>query len=172
MVYGCKKKDVGPVYGEVSTFYANGRLTPREGFDLTIRAVTDKVKCMESYYAFILTHNAKNDSLREEIHIYGLSFNKTGKIPLTYRFPDNSCDSIPTASFSMTGSDGDVTIAYYLVSKKSASYINIDSYEINTKEVKGTFDITFVADGTSARTRAIYPDTIRFTGAKFTTRIN
>jgi hypothetical protein len=145
---------------------------PREGFNLRIRATTTTVKCLSPYYAIIITHDAKNDTLRERIYIGGLSFNKTGKIPLTYRLLDNSCDSIATANFGLENSGGDVTIGEYYLPKKSESFINIESYDATSKEIKGTFDITFVADGTSERVRRIYPDTVRFDKAKFSVIIN
>ena len=172
VLFSCKKKDVTPIYGEINSFYANGRLTPREGFDLKIRAVINKTRCKEPYYTLIVDHNAKKDTLREQIYIDELPLNKTGKIPLSYKSVDTFCDSVPTARFYMAGSDGDVTIGIYVIARKTDSYINVESYDATTKEVKGFFDITLVADGTTERTMKIYPDTIRFNGAKFTARIN
>ena len=172
--FGCKKKDMTPtyIYGDISSFYANGRLTPREGFDLKIRAVMNIDRCKEPYYGLIVDHTAKFDTLREKISVHELSLNRLGKIPLLYKPIGTFCDSISTARFYMSGGDGDVQIGIYVISKKAESFVNIESYDTKTKEVKGTFDITFVAEGTSVRTRAIYPDTIRFSGAKFSAFIN
>jgi hypothetical protein len=168
---GCKKKNVGPSYGQVSTFYANGKLIPRNGLELSVLALGSGIKnCSTPHYVIAFNHNAKNDSLQEKIYISGLPYNKTGKIPLTYRPPHSDCDSIPTAAFFM--SEVDVTIGNYVLLRKSDSFINVESYNAQTKEVKGTFDVTFVEDGTSIKSRNIYPDTIRFNGAKFTAKIN
>ncbi len=179
LLFSCKKKEVAPtttrpIDGQIGSFYANGGLMPREGFDLVIWALDNKRKdCPLPKYDLVVYHHAKNDSLREQINISGIPYNKTGNIPIQYTdYNYNPCDNITTATFAISGSDGDVLIGNYVTLKKSNSFINIETYDANTKEIKGTFDITFVADGTSERTRAIYPDTIRFDKAKFTVRIN
>ncbi len=179
LLFSCKKKEVTPtvttpIDGQISSFYANGGVMPREGFGLVIWALDNKRKdCPSPRYNLVVFHHAKNDSIREKISISGIPYNKTGRIPIQYRdFNDNPCDSITTARFFMSGSDGDVVIAQYALLEKANSYLNIDSYDKSSKEVKGTFNLVFIADGTSEQTRKIYPDTIRFTDAKFTARIN
>jgi hypothetical protein len=179
LFFSCKKKDVAPsattpIYGQMSSFYANGKLMPREGFDLNVWATDNKKKgCQSPRFNLITYHHAKNDSLRERINISGIPYDKTGKILVKYTdYGTNPCDSITTARFYMNGSDGDVLIADYAILKQSNSYLTIDSYNASTKEIKGTYNLVFIADGTSEQTRKIYPDTIRFTDAKFTARIN
>ena len=181
LIFSCKKNDVQqyenpnykpPIYGTIGSFDANGRTLPRLGFDLQVYAIEQWAKtCASPHYSIKVIHRAKTDSLTETIQINGLSYGEVGKMPITYKFPNNySCDSVPIAYFHM--SKGDVGIANYYVLKKSDSFINVESYDLATKEVKGTFNITFLADGTSENSRRIYPDTIRFTGAKFTAKIN
>ena len=172
MLFGCKKKETGLLYGEISPFYVNQQLMPRAAFNLNVFAMELNKVCPKPHYAIVVEHYAKNDSLWEKIDIGGLSPNKTGKFPLLYRNGafGNACDSVPNASFVLSYQD--VVIALYVVLNKSDSYINIESFNTSTKEVKGTFDITFVANGTSEESRMIYPDTIRFSGAKFKAWIN
>ena len=171
-MFSCKKKEVGLLYGEINPFYVNQQSIPRTGFNLNVFAIELNKVCPKPHYAIIVEHYAKNDSLWEKIYIGGLSLNKTGKFPLLYRnvAVGNPCDSVPEASFHLSRED--LGIADYVVLNKSDSYINIESFNSSTKEAKGAFDITFVADRTSAESRKIYPDTIRFNGAKFTAWIN
>lgn len=147
-------------------------IEPRAGFNLNVFASELNKVCPKPHYAIVVEHYAKNDSLWEKIYIGGLSPNKVGKFPLLYRNGGlgSPCDSVPEASFELSRED--LGIAAYVVLNKSDSYINIESFNTSTKEVKGTFDITFVANGTSAESRKIYPDTVRFNGAKFTAIIN
>ena len=172
VLFSCKKKEVGLLYGEINPFYVDQQLIPRAAFNLNVFAMVVNKVCQKPYYAVVVEHHAKNDSLWEKIYIGGLSPNKTGKFSLLYRNVgvSNACDSVPNASFELSRED--LGIASYVVLNKSDSYINIESFNASTKEVKGTFDITFVADGTSKESRMIYPDTIRFSGAKFKAWVN
>ena len=172
VLFSCKKKEVGLLYGEIAPFYVNQQLIPRAGFNLNVFASELNKICPKPHYAIVVEHYAKNDSLWEKIYIGGLSPNKIGKFPLLYRnvVVGNPCDSVPEASFGLSYQD--LGIASYVILNKSDSYINIESFNASTKEVKGTFDITFVANGTSAESRMIYPDTIRFSGAKFKAWVN
>jgi hypothetical protein len=171
LLLGCKKKHERPTYGQISAFYVNGKSLPRDGYELSVLASQTGTKnCSTPHYAISSNHNAKNGFLQEQIYISGLPHNKIGKIPLTYRPPHNSCDSIPTAVFLM--SEVDLTIGEYVLLRSADSFINIESYNTQTKEVKGTFDVTFVENGTSTVSRGIYPDTIRFDRAKFSAIIN
>lgn len=173
MLFSCKKKEVGLFYGEISPFYVNQQLIPRAGFNLNVFASELNKVCPKPHYAIIVEHYAKNDSLWEKIYIGGLSPNKIGKFPLLYRNGGlgSPCDSVPEASFLLSREDLVIAL-YYVVQNKSDSYINIESFDASTKEVKGTFDITFVANSTSEASRRIYPDTLRFNGAKFKAVVN
>jgi hypothetical protein len=166
---GCKKTSMY-FWGTIDGLNANGKAIPRKEFTLSLDALKNRAgDCNSSYYTIFIRHHAKNDTLLEKIAINGLLHGGVGKKNLKY-VPLSNCDTIPTARFYM--STGDLGIGDYVLLKDSDSFISIDNFNTQTNDIAGSFDLTFVADGTSSRSRAIYPDTIRFSGAKFTARVN
>ncbi|MFN0214141.1 MAG: hypothetical protein ACKVT2_07780 [Saprospiraceae bacterium] len=100
-----------------------------------------------------------------------LSFSKVpfqpGKSLLINTFPQTD-DGLVGAHYFIL--DDDVILGNYKVLESdSSSYITLMSYDSISRELKGTFDITFIVDH---RPDASYPDTIRFRNGQFHTRLN
>jgi hypothetical protein len=167
---GCKKSQEEPYWGEISNFNNNGKPFLRDNMDLTIFARPEKVRnCSLNNFGIHIQHKERQGVLSEWLDIGKLIIGKTGKFQLT---PDNgiACDTIPSAHFSMV-IGGDVIVASYALMKKADNTLTIESYDPKTQEMQGRFDMTLVENGTSETSRKIYPDTLRFTDAKFKVRL-
>jgi len=73
-----------------------------------------------------------------------------------------------TAIFDTTVG-GDVSGKSYKVLHSADNYFTLDSYDENTKDMKGTFNVTFVV--TSYGDEKDFPDTLRLTEGRFQTRL-
>lgn len=67
-------------------------------------------------------------------------------------------------------SDGDVAGDSYYTVDSEDNYIQIDSYNAKTEEIKGSFQLTLVGAG-NPRSSSVLPDTLRFRNGRFHTRI-
>ena len=112
-----------------------------------------------------------NLSLQEFFSFDGLTTDQIGKIKVYPRLSlADSCDRTIRSGFDMVKRD--VIIAGYEVLRGADNYVTIESFDKATNEVTGTFDVTYIENGTSFQSRAIYPDTIRFVGARFKVPLN
>ena len=76
-------------------------------------------------------------------------------------------DSLVGASFSYW--EADLALGYYTVLESdSSSFVTLTSYDPVTKELRGTFDITFIV---AHRPYAGAPDTLRVRNGVFHTRV-
>ena len=97
---------------------------------------------------------------------------KTGTYPIERKeFSEDRCArDIVNASFHTLISDGDVLGDSYLPIEAENNFITIDSYDQETEEVNGTFQMTLAVnleDHKLVKTVADAPDTIRLTEGKF-----
>ena len=106
---------------------------------------------------------------RERIGFHKIP-NQEGIYPLTGRGSNCEPDSSPSASFATSEDDGDVGKDYYEVLRTEESYLAVASFDPATKEIRGTFRVTFLIKNRS-RTLPTYPDTVRFTNGEFRTKI-
>ncbi len=85
-------------------------------------------------------------------------------------------DTFVGADYNLMGADGDVLLDSYRVLETEDNWVQVTDYNANTGEVKGTFQISFVHGSIQdvvKREKVVtsFPDTIRFTGGQFHTRI-
>jgi hypothetical protein len=83
------------------------------------------------------------------------------------------CDDADPAygEFMTITADGDVLEDEYNVVETEDNFLRIDSYDSRTKEIKGSFEVTFVIQYRSPASESPLPDTLRFTDAVFHTKI-
>jgi hypothetical protein len=100
----------------------------------------------------------------EELNFAQIPF-VPGKYALHNPVPGVNDDLTRGAYFIL---DDDVTLGNYIVLESdSSSFITLMSYDSLAKEVKGTFDVTFIVDH---KARPDSPDTIRFKNGQFHTK--
>ena len=174
---GCKEK-VLPIpapelkLGTISDLTVNGSSLPRTGMELIIDGQYFR-KCNNIVYDITLTHQTvKFTTVQEYFFLSILPVEKLGKIKLSpERFINDTCDISPRSSFFMMRGK-DQLVATYDLLKSADNYVFIDSFDKTKNEVSGTFNVTYIATGTSETSRAIYPDTIRLENAKFKVPLN
>lgn len=77
-------------------------------------------------------------------------------------------DTVAIASYSTLQDDGDVALDFYNVIPSLNNYFAIDDYNERTKELRGSFSVTFKI---FSRQDPNSPDTIRVTNGSFYTKI-
>lgn len=178
VVVSCKKKPtpepeptVKYKLGTIAGLTANGNSLPRVGMKLEVLGQY-YTRCNVVRYDLSLTHQTSNSSLIELFYFAGFTTDQLGKIKV---YPDptplDSCDRTIRSSMLMV-SGKDVIIAEYNILRGANNYVTIESFDKATNEVTGTIDVTYIENGTSVPSRAIYPDTIRFVGARFKVPLN
>lgn len=98
-------------------------------------------------------------------------FPPTGRHKLVSSNPFAGCQSSrePQVALYTMLSYGDVGGDSYYVSDSEDNYLQIDSYNAKTKEIKGSFQLTLVAR--KPRSSDALPDTLRFRNGRFYTKI-
>ncbi len=81
-----------------------------------------------------------------------------------------ACQTKPSAIITLAAEDGDVVAGIYNPLAGADNTVTINSYDVNSGDVSGTFDITFVKRELSAYLFPYYTDTIRFSGGTFKTK--
>ena len=78
-----------------------------------------------------------------------------------------------SSSYYTLRDDGDVLCDIYNVHEPDSlqNYITITSYNSQTKEIRGTFQATYLIDPTRSKCRPGAPDTIRIKNGEFNTKI-
>jgi hypothetical protein len=171
---GCKKK-VLPApeikFGTISDLTVNGFSLPRTDMKLRIWGGYFR-SCNTTTYGISIYHEtSKNIRFQEYFSFYFLPIDKLGKIKLSPLPVKDTCDFTPSGDFFMTKGN-DQLIANYNLLRMADNYLFIESFDKIKNEVTGTIDVTFIGYETSAASKAIYPDTIRFANAKFTVPLN
>jgi len=101
-----------------------------------------------------------------------LTFSKIPFSPGTYRLEDANLqeDDGKVGSF-FSFDDVDLVLAYYVVLESdSSSFITLESFDEETQEVRGTFDVTFIKRNHYDTTQE-FPDTLRFRDGVFHTKL-
>ena len=172
IVFACKKKNgtsVEPIYGIISSLQFDGKSLPRPNNKLEILGYNETNRCKIPQYGIQISQRAPFDSLVETISLHQIPMSKIGKIPL--KEGDIGCDSIPNVIFTMNQARS-FLVAAYIPLKNYENYINIKSFDDNTKEVKGNLRLTIVNDSYSQYPRYVgYRDTIIFESGDFTVRL-
>lgn len=159
----CKKENVSTIsdiyWGEVSAT-KNGE------------PWTGKIFARLSNTRFNVIVDVYNEQkfLREVFRIF--------KIPIQEQW--NKIDSIKPnvdtaltrASYATLVDDGDVVgDIFNVLDGESENFVTITSYNEETNEVKGNFQVTFVFDETDNKSDPTARDTIRFTNGEFHTKV-
>jgi hypothetical protein len=176
-VLGCKKKkeimEELPSYamGSIANLKIGSTVLPAPNRKLSILGLKRNVNgCQYSdNFSLIIAHSSLNGSYVEDIGISNLSPKKLG-IQKVVEDPLAQCDTIVYANFFI--GKPDFILYKYEPLKKATNTITLSSYDSKTKEVAGTFDITFVNIWGTPESRLTYPDTIRIHDCQFKTVIN
>lgn len=110
---------------------------------------------------------------RQELIFQNIPFAPhTGRHKLISCNPYAGCESSnkPQAALFELLSDGDVAGDSYYTVDSEDNYIQIDSYNAKTQEIKGSFQLT-LANARIPRSSNALPDTLRFRNGRFHTKI-
>ncbi|MGG7666323.1 hypothetical protein [Dyadobacter sp. BHUBP1] len=107
-----------------------------------------------------------------------LLFQKIPFFPMPGRHKVASCNSYagcessdkPQVALFESLSDGDVAGDFFYTVDSEDNYIQIDSYNAKTQEIKGSFQLT-LANARIPRSSDVLPDTLRFRNGRFHTKI-
>jgi hypothetical protein len=168
LALSCKKKNIEPLYGEISSLQFDGKSFEKPGMKLYVLAYDGTQRCKIPQYRIQFILRAANDSLIEQISMRNLPMAKTGIIH--FRKSVESCDTIPDVLFSLN-QGGDMTVADFSTLPKYDNYINIKSFDEKTKEVKGNFKLTLRVNDYPTYHRHWYRDTIAFESGDFSVRL-
>ncbi len=161
----CNKNSTLPEYYGTASMTING-----------VNWQADKVKCnvLKQYTCY-----------NNKIAIDFLKFSTEGYLREDYSFekilpavsfqkiyPSNSgnqCNDTLDAVYGIQTDDGDVNLAFYNTDTLGASYLNVENYNPETKEISGSFAVTFILLRKDVSATTIV-DTIRITNGKFNTK--
>jgi hypothetical protein len=169
ILQGCKKQ-VDDGYGAFGTntkgeisglAFGDDKQLPRAGMTLSITARKYK-DCDKSLYEIQILHDSLG-LLTDHITFLELPIGKTGKFSIKYdpNTVANYCDGDIKCIFGVVNG-GDVVVGSYFIDNSATNYINIETYNTQTNELSGTFDVTFYARGTSEQSRQYYGNRVRF----------
>lgn len=178
-ILGCKKKketmDELPNYtmGNITNLKIGNTTLPAPNRTLSVLGLKRNITGCQyvNNFSLFIKHSSLNGGYVENIIITN--------IPLTQKLGVNKvvlgdlttqCDTIISADVYIGNPD---FIWYrYEPLRKAANTITLSSYDSKTKEVSGTFDITFLNVFGTPDSRLTYPDTIRIHDCQFKTVIN
>lgn len=178
-ILGCKKKkeiiDELPAYvtGSITNLKIGNSVLPAPDRKLSILGLKRNVSGCQygDNFSLSIKHSSLNGSYVENIDITNIPL--TQKLGVNKVFPADwtaQCDTTIFANIYIGSPD---FIRYiYEPLKKATNTITLSSYDSKTKEVAGTFDITFVNIWGTPESRLTYPDTIRIHDCQFKTVIN
>ncbi|MBK7938463.1 MAG: hypothetical protein IPJ82_15890 [Lewinellaceae bacterium] len=161
-ISSCKKEQKTPqqqypYWGEV-TLVKNGNTWKGQPFAATNKKLVDRL-----------------DIIIDSLDIYGnsweaLSFYKVPRLPGMYRVFNTTSqkqDSLVGSAFYYL--EADILYGVYdILEVDSSSFITLISYDTVTKEIKGTFDVTFIA---GIKPYPSAPDTLRLRNGTFHTKV-
>jgi enamine deaminase RidA (YjgF/YER057c/UK114 family) len=177
-LFSCKKLKIGAgnpfedpkVLGTITPFSVNQKSWPYSNYTLRTYALSNKA-CTSKYSIFIVHDAQETPKYTEELIFKELPYGKIGRFPLkfhNFQVPFN-CDSLGSYYADFWLNDDDVVFGSYGIAKNSESYVEIESFNTQTKEVKGNFKLTLAVSGRSSDyPNYYYPDTLRLSGGKFT----
>lgn len=125
-----------------------------------------------SYGLISMLHTSEGYD-RQHLLFQNIPFSpKTGRHKLVSCNPYAECESSdkPQAALFELLSDGDVAGDCFYTVDSEDNYIQIDSYNAKTQEIKGSFQLT-LANARIPRSSNALPDTLRFRNGRFHTRI-
>ncbi|MFN2458273.1 MAG: hypothetical protein ABR502_08750 [Chitinophagaceae bacterium] len=160
----CKKnKDEFKYFGTASAMF-NGRAWQASKVRCGINVPCYKGKLGITFYVYNRQGFLRESLIFEKIPIEKKSFLLFPRNPA-----DMTCaDTVATAGYFTSQDDGDVALDAYKAINSIDNYFTIEDYNERTKELRGSFSVTFEIfrrqDPNSA-------DTIRVTNGKFYTRI-
>ena len=166
IISACNKNNASPEYYGTASMTVNG-----------VNWQSDKVRCLNLYpdscfdnkISLALLKFSSDGYLREEFYfskiLPGISWQKI--------YPENFgnyCNDTLDAAYNMITDDGDVILAAFTADSCCNNYLNVEKYNSATKELSGTFEVTFVLLSKAASATTI-ADTVRITNGKFSTKI-
>jgi hypothetical protein len=165
-ICSCKKDKSDPYYFGTASMTLNGK-----------NWYSSKVRCVA-----LKTSPCNPDFLNLDFEVYNnqgflreaLGFRNIFKELKTYYlsptdFSDLSCkDSLPKCTYYTIGADGDVVLDAYNIQPNSGSFIRMDKFNSDTKELEGIFSLDLLID---SRYNPNAPDTLRVRNGKFYTKI-
>ncbi len=175
----CNKDDIppNPTWGNMSVLMNNEKWADRyAGGQGTIYGGSYRwtEPCQAQYYDLVMYLYNSNRFLRESLSFNLADFEPGTKATGQYKILKNQwqCDSVATvySGYGTIAEDGDVVQDVYDVLETEDNFLQIESFDANSREIKGTFQVTFIITRRSTEPSTL-PDTLRFTNGKFHTKI-
>ncbi|MCE6990618.1 hypothetical protein [Dyadobacter sp. CY323] len=130
-------------------------------------AVGSAMPCKGEFYYINSELYTDRGEVRQHLSLIKVPIVK-GKYKVTPYINGHCSDSDPVYGILYT-QFGDVMDDQYNILTSESNFLQIDSYDDKSKEIKGTFQLTFVLE--RAGSGQTLPDTIRFREGKFHTKI-
>lgn len=146
--------------------------TYKNAYQVTHGIVSDRNDPQGLFYDLISVLHSPEGYDRQHLLFQNIPFEPhTGRYKLVSCNPHAGCDSSdkPIVTLFELVSDGDVSGDLFYTADSEDNYIQIDSYNEKTKEIKGSFQLT-LAIQMPRRSNAL-PDTLRFRNGRFHTKI-
>lgn len=159
----CKKEEPTPVK-EPSNFWGEASATIN-GTPWTAQPIAWVNLIYKNNWLFSIASFDQSGILRKSLSLIKVPFT-----PGTYPIVNSDAqvnDSLVGADFRYW--EADLGLGYYTVLESdSSSFVTLASYDPVTKELRGTFDLTFIV---SHRPYAGAPDTLRVRNGRFHTKV-
>lgn len=169
-LFTCKKEETGPRYNGVASAIKNGEpWSAYSGAGQTSVAGSRSGSCA----AFNTLEISVGTYSREGFSREYMLFNKISTEPGTYSlhaYQPCWVDSLPGVSYTNMIDDGDVIGDVYKLLESENSFVTVAGVDQRTNEISGTFQVTLVIDR-YPKTGPSAPDTLRFTGGSFKSKI-
>jgi len=124
----------------------------------------------QNKYAFLFSVYNQYGELRQELYFFNI-LRAIGTYQL-YKVQSQNLDSLASARFFTSSSDGDVSEdSYYVKADSLASNIFIESIDTNSGWVIGKFNAVFYIRPDRPKFNPANPDTIRFTNGRFSAKV-
>ena len=156
--------------GEISVLM-NGEDVPPELTSRLTATIGSSLSCFPDKLTLLAIYSINEDIQRRAFGINNIPLQAGDYTISRIETGNQVCDSDTiTAYFGTSVADGDVTGEFYLPIEGEDNFISVTSYNETTKEIEGTFQITFaieLEDHRPFKTGAYAPDTVRLTQGQF-----
>jgi hypothetical protein len=166
VISSCKKDKSDPNYFGNASMALNGK----NWVSSKVRCVVLKNNTCNPNFLSLSFEVFSSDGFRRESFGFGHIFKELKTYYLAPTdFSNLSCkDSLPSCTYYTIGADGDVVLDVYNTLPNSGSFIRIDKFNNDTKELEGIFSVDLLVH-TKYNTNS--PDTLRVRNGKFYTKI-
>lgn len=155
---------------EVSTYYWGNSTALKNGANWNSEAIHTyyNVFHLNNIDFFMEVYNSHGE-MREDLYFFNIPISFDEK--QIYNVKNNTDNQFIGAAYTTLSHDGDVVEDRFVVLEDENSFIQLESINSKTNEIKGKFQITLVRDTSDRITNPSLPDTVRFTNGNFHIKI-